>query len=581
MKQCDYIYQIPDEVLKIILLFTASSGRKDLLSIFRVNKRFNKTIIEILKSEQNKWLNHKNTEILWKLKDNYISLFSMQLAYLSCKDEETKKRIVNSGMVIDNYIEKHTQKNRNNFFWHIGMLLKPSIVIPCINDFKKYGFIRYNYETIIHAKIRIPSDTDRTIDLVQQSLDNNWYLIEDLNGRNILDYMAIYWRTHKFYYRKIKLPKNLQEKLDDKKSEIIKAENSGNIRQALNHGWEDDYITLRALIELNDDKITIFKGDLKDFHECLKEVFDETYIPDNFKSLNWMQSDGKTRIEQIVMDTLDKCLSQPKKESFHLEHLVKILQNTDVNLRNFHKKTALMELLEYYKIYNPTKSPKTASRMKSSKINPELLTIAQILIDHGADVNATYFDNHYSILHQLVESDRIDEEILEFLIKNGININAKDRYFDTALMCSFKLNRSYDTSIILLAKGADPTMKNYKNRTALHYAARSGDYELSRLILEDHPEIIDYQDQDGSTALHLCLYRMDDKNSENFLNTLEIFMQFSANINIKNKADKNAMEIIQESLLNANIYNLYDDALKILNKKSLNQPFERILHLRS
>ena len=56
----------------------------------------------------------------------------------------------------------------------------------------------------------------------------------------------------------------------------------------------------------------------------------------------------------------------------------------------------------------------------------------------------------------------------------------------------------------LLQVGADPSIKGKKGSTPLHFAARRGNDEIVKVLLE-HPKVkIDTKDSSGKTALHLA-----------------------------------------------------------------------------
>jgi len=56
----------------------------------------------------------------------------------------------------------------------------------------------------------------------------------------------------------------------------------------------------------------------------------------------------------------------------------------------------------------------------------------------------------------------------------------------------------------LLQGGADPSIKGKKGSTPLHFAARRGNEEIVKVLLE-HPKVkVDAKDSSGKTALHLA-----------------------------------------------------------------------------
>ena len=56
----------------------------------------------------------------------------------------------------------------------------------------------------------------------------------------------------------------------------------------------------------------------------------------------------------------------------------------------------------------------------------------------------------------------------------------------------------------LLHWGADPSTEDKKRSTPLHFAARRGNHEIVKVLLE-HPKVnVDGKDSSGKTALHLA-----------------------------------------------------------------------------
>ncbi len=138
-------------------------------------------------------------------------------------------------------------------------------------------------------------------------------------------------------------------------------------------------------------------------------------------------------------------------------------------------------------------------------ISENALELADFLLTHGADVNATtdaggFWGGDGTALHVAVSENsllEVSENALEkvsFLLTHGADVNAKmvgfslgeDRgriFFDgwTALhlaaVCS-----ALEVASLLLTHGADVNAKDSDDRTALHWAVTKGHTEMADLL---------------------------------------------------------------------------------------------------
>ncbi|CAO2592609.1 Ankyrin repeat domain-containing protein 55 [Lemmus lemmus] len=84
-------------------------------------------------------------------------------------------------------------------------------------------------------------------------------------------------------------------------------------------------------------------------------------------------------------------------------------------------------------------------------------------------------------------------------------INHQDAEGMTPLHWAAFHNRPQHTQV-LLKKGADPTLVDKDFKTALHWAAQTGNRILCSIILSHHqgPSIINYDDESGKTCVHIA-----------------------------------------------------------------------------
>lgn len=125
-----------------------------------------------------------------------------------------------------------------------------------------------------------------------------------------------------------------------------------------------------------------------------------------------------------------------------------------------------------------TKYGKTALIMAS---NPD---IAQLLIDAGADINATDHDVQTALMMAA------NPDIAQFLINAGADINATDKDGNTALILNAGKNKltTSDSNIseifkLLIDNGADLNLKNAKGRDAMFFAEQAKDQDQIKMLL--------------------------------------------------------------------------------------------------
>ena len=137
------------------------------------------------------------------------------------------------------------------------------------------------------------------------------------------------------------------------------------------------------------------------------------------------------------------------------------------------------------------------------------LGMAQLLIDHGADINKLTNAEHYGSVYSTFSKDesplqlcikRRPPLLAELLIKNGADIFIEDRYQSSLL---YHVN-DIKLATYLLVNKLDPNKRNVRGETPLHYIVkynRGPDKEkLIELLLEYKADINAF-DQEGRTPL--------------------------------------------------------------------------------
>jgi ankyrin repeat protein len=167
--------------------------------------------------------------------------------------------------------------------------------------------------------------------------------------------------------------------------------------------------------------------------------------------------------------------------------------------------------------------------------------VFDLLIQHGADVNAKDYQGGYTPLYFAIHSDdsyymntliakgadvnsKYQEgetllgsaaitgrtESVKVLLEAGADVNARDDNGQTALHLPLdirnsnykKYKLSKNTLILLLNKGADVNLKDDNGCSPLHLAAESADVDIVEILLDKGADINAKDDKSGSTALH-------------------------------------------------------------------------------
>lgn len=144
--------------------------------------------------------------------------------------------------------------------------------------------------------------------------------------------------------------------------------------------------------------------------------------------------------------------------------------------------------------------------------------VVRLLLDAGADVNASGPDSGYTALHNAAGEART--EIVRLLVERGANTECRMSSAATPLMLA--AHRGYaDAVTVLVQAGAALDAVNRKGATALILAAFAGHVEAARVLLDAGADVsvqttqgktaLDYARQKNHTALAALLSQAQSK----------------------------------------------------------------------
>jgi ankyrin repeat protein len=111
----------------------------------------------------------------------------------------------------------------------------------------------------------------------------------------------------------------------------------------------------------------------------------------------------------------------------------------------------------------------------------------------------------------------------------------------------------------LLAGGADPNGGDPSGERPLHAAARGGQAEAARLLLEAGADV-DATDAHGNTPLWRAVYTYRDENHEPYARVLDVLLEHGADPDKKNSSG-NSPQKLAATIATSNIKQVLKDAI--------------------
>lgn len=150
-------------------------------------------------------------------------------------------------------------------------------------------------------------------------------------------------------------------------------------------------------------------------------------------------------------------------------------------------------------------------------------------------------------------------EILEMLLQNGANINAKNAPNKTPLYLAARFSLSSVVKI-LLESGADPTILSRDGRSVLHAACHSGNHESLSLLLQHQKmkNLMLIEDHNGFAPFHIAV-------SSCSLNCCEILLQNGDHLTRQDSKNRSRCSLILNNIPSADLLlrRIFDSNIKI------------------
>ena len=201
-------------------------------------------------------------------------------------------------------------------------------------------------------------------------------------------------------------------------------------------------------------------------------------------------------------------------------------------LSNDHIEISRILLAYNAEVNSPNEDGSTPILVASSNGNIDLF---QLLLAHNADV--FIHDNIGNTpLHFAASGGHL--EVARILLELKADVDSLNSEGLTPLQRALDGRRKeyLDIVCLLLNHGADAKVQDISRNTLLHLAAKTGDLELARISLERIADVINSQNDNGSTAFLLALERQNSY-------VAQLLLDHKADVHVPDKSGDTALHI--------------------------------------
>ena len=185
-------------------------------------------------------------------------------------------------------------------------------------------------------------------------------------------------------------------------------------------------------------------------------------------------------------------------------------------------------------------------KMNISEANDSRLECIRLLVNRKTKVVNRKTKDGDSVLHLLCRGEYVDLDLLRILIKNRIDLQAKDYQGDNALHLVCRHSTDFDNRnscfALLVDSGVDVNAKATNGDTVLHLLCREKEPSISlvRFFIQKGIDI-NAINNGGKTALHLLCHYCE---SEDLSNLIRLLVEAGVNVEATSTIGSSALTIL-------------------------------------
>lgn len=169
-------------------------------------------------------------------------------------------------------------------------------------------------------------------------------------------------------------------------------------------------------------------------------------------------------------------------------------------------------------------------------VNAERLDIVDLLLEHGANINAKNREG-YTPIYKIPWKRKEGFELIRSLRQRGADLHAKTDTNISLVHCA-ALGENLPILEYLLENGLELNQQNDHGETPLHWTVHYHCFKSAQFLL-NHGAAIDIQNRDGRTVLHEASQREYQK-------LIKLFLEFKADRELADAEGKKARDLAQK-----------------------------------